>query len=857
MEGLYLFRSGKQYGPYSREQLISFAEEGRIAKNDLIWNPELPDWTPVEQVLPLMLSAEGKDNFEASTKDVVETKQINEENDRHNLEKKGRPGFSFLKGRKKHILSITALLAVFLVGIFVITHQIPATKSQEMVLGTMEVTSAGGIYEGKEVTIVVDSTLRQESFNLDVLQIKSPEINEDLVYSSDYFQLSGPLKKIDGDITVTFALPQAALKHPYTSLDDLSKSLFIKVEEDVFAPSVGLVTAKSRLPCEINLEDNTITTVFEVESAQSVLMASQHLVLPKKAFASEVAEDTMEQLNFRLVRYRYGRLFFDDHFRLNNTSNLPEGVVKKFIAELENQKRTIEQLGFSFSKRYSYPIEVYLKEMNADGYYTGGKFSDQRGEISINRKLFNDYISSNGQDKEKHWNRIVATAGHELLHLVQSLYEPRSPWARYHPFWSKPYLWLDEAIATWYEAEALGDPNYLAQTASNEHYFFSRPLLLFTHDEQEVTQAHGYGSSIYFRFLTNKYDKKLPSVIYNHVAKQSHEHSNLAAVNAAMKEYGTSTAREWLHFAENYINYPETVIQGLKRRPIRTNYYRIESTAVGDDFDISITRVRHSSRHEVLANELNEEGNHTLRLRFSQQNLTFKNFNLRIGNDNLAFAKPGTIKVSVESKGNVGLLVYAVAADGKVQNIASAPSQYLASVSDHGQVRSEVDIPGFSNDGFNEVRFIAINYDDSNALETAELIVEITYEPDEQQISLVGDYLITTTVDKIHYHEPFELQGKRYNASRDLGAILEGSFSIRKNEQGILQVYTDSIPLESSVFTEGENIRFAIQEPDGLVILNYSGSFNHENNQFEGEFQNYVSGIGLVLSGKWEAKKID
>jgi len=124
-----------------------------------------------------------------------------------------------------------------------------------------------------------------------------------------------------------------------------------------------------------------------------------------------------------------------------------------------------------------------------------------------------------------------------------------------------------------------------------------------------------------------------------------------------MREYGTCTAKEWLHFAENYINYSEMVIQGLERRPIRSNYYRIESTVDGDDFDIFITRMRHSSRHEVMANELNEEGNRTLRLRFSQQNLTFKNFNLRIGNDNLAFAKPGTIKVSVENEGNVGLLV--------------------------------------------------------------------------------------------------------------------------------------------------------------------------------------------------------
>src|SRR6478752_3968098 len=48
---IYVAKSGKESGPFTKEQLASMLESDMVAKGDLVWHEGLPEWIPVHQFL--------------------------------------------------------------------------------------------------------------------------------------------------------------------------------------------------------------------------------------------------------------------------------------------------------------------------------------------------------------------------------------------------------------------------------------------------------------------------------------------------------------------------------------------------------------------------------------------------------------------------------------------------------------------------------------------------------------------------------------------------------------------------------------------------------------------------------------
>lgn len=55
-EQWYLHKEGNQYGPYTWEELSSFAREGRVMPGDSVWHSGMAGWAPVQEVAGLMSS---------------------------------------------------------------------------------------------------------------------------------------------------------------------------------------------------------------------------------------------------------------------------------------------------------------------------------------------------------------------------------------------------------------------------------------------------------------------------------------------------------------------------------------------------------------------------------------------------------------------------------------------------------------------------------------------------------------------------------------------------------------------------------------------------------------------------------
>jgi hypothetical protein len=109
--------------------------------------------------------------------------------------------------------------------------------------------------------------------------------------------------------------------------------------------------------------------------------------------------------------------------------------------------------------------------------------------------------------------------GHLLLHLTQDSYDPR-------PFYNRVpstnrWLWLDEAVATWFEL-LLAEPQYVpSQALARRGFLFSHGLeypvrtsgLLVTTDNTRSVRAHGYGASMFIGYLERHQDEFVSEAI--------------------------------------------------------------------------------------------------------------------------------------------------------------------------------------------------------------------------------------------------------------------------------------------------------------------------------------------------------
>ena len=54
MSQWYCYIQGQQYGPVDEPTVRQWVREGRILPDNMVWNEQLPDWTPAADVPGLM-----------------------------------------------------------------------------------------------------------------------------------------------------------------------------------------------------------------------------------------------------------------------------------------------------------------------------------------------------------------------------------------------------------------------------------------------------------------------------------------------------------------------------------------------------------------------------------------------------------------------------------------------------------------------------------------------------------------------------------------------------------------------------------------------------------------------------------
>jgi len=239
------------------------------------------------------------------------------------------------------------------------------------------------------------------------------------------------------------------------------------------------------------------------------------------------------------------------HFRIVfPAEDLIEGGADEIADALESAYRKIADLGLDWGKRNgasSWPIDVsieYFEDDRRDRWGEEGStfWGVQRQGINLNAHFIT---------RRENIENMRITAGHELFHLMQNLYDLESA--------PSTWLWMEEAVSTWFERRMAKDPAYVSATVappgSDNFLFLTRRGLEYPPGEPARVQEHGYGASMFIESLTRRHGDKILGQILSLMSVRAMGlrarplYSPVAAIHRAATDVGI----EWTQFCESYM----------------------------------------------------------------------------------------------------------------------------------------------------------------------------------------------------------------------------------------------------------------------------------------------------------------
>jgi hypothetical protein len=190
----------------------------------------------------------------------------------------------------------------------------------------------------------------------------------------------------------------------------------------------------------------------------------------------------------------------------------------------------IEALGLSWARRTTWPLQVTILirgEDSYDGLMVTSRFWGVNGAtININTtKMTSDDISK-------------ATAGHELMHVMQYLYDKRTRLSS--SLSGGGWVWMDDACSTWFEKQMVTGNSFVPGTASDNCGFFQDALAT-------DTSEHGYGASLFLTDLANRQG----SSIIGTITKKKWD--NYAPIDAVKSASANLVEFDWSYFCESFL----------------------------------------------------------------------------------------------------------------------------------------------------------------------------------------------------------------------------------------------------------------------------------------------------------------
>jgi len=346
-------------------------------------------------------------------------------------------------------------------------------------LASSNIGTDGGTIETDNIKITIPAGAFQENSELKILTSTEENLFTDNTIS-DFFVLDGLPTEISKPIDIK-------IKYNGT----LTDSSFIAIGETNFIKSL-----------------NEISTSFQLFSAKD---SSGYLIatlpplsgnaLGKGESISSVKSDKIA-INIGAIAGYVSYVSQQGHFKIN----FPSSVLTQTydLADyLEVAYNKIQAMGFSYSQRTKWPVEVTVKRLKSSvfGYSYSSVWGDNYGHLEFNF------------DKMDDQENLKVTAGHEFFHLVQALYDPRNRFSKARLF--TPHLWLDEASAVWAEEYFSSNSNYVSTIFTENAYEILKGAK--TGSIKDEAAEYGYGMASFIKYLTEKHDISALVNVYENI----------------------------------------------------------------------------------------------------------------------------------------------------------------------------------------------------------------------------------------------------------------------------------------------------------------------------------------------------
>ncbi len=228
---------------------------------------------------------------------------------------------------------------------------------------------------------------------------------------------------------------------------------------------------------------------------------------------------------------------------------------------------------------------------------------------------------------------------------------------------------------------AVDNPNYVPQNASSNSYFVNQPLFMPPSD-YGLTQEHGYGASLFIKYLASQYSSYFPAEIYSEVADGASTGSQ--ALIFALQRHVTYLDTEWPSFLQAYYA-ADPAIFGEKFSPPPLPIVQlkaVEQTEQGE-YTITFTPKLFSNQPSATEGSLSKGIPASIELNFERAPLSAEAFYVMLDKSDssrYAFQTPATLVITVDAPKDLGVLVLGqMGKGGPFVPLAGAPFEYLSS----------------------------------------------------------------------------------------------------------------------------------------------------------------------------------
>lgn len=212
------------------------------------------------------------------------------------------------------------------------------------------------------------------------------------------------------------------------------------------------------------------------------------VVLAMAGFADEISKSG----NF-IVRYPAGDI--RDHDMALAVCDMMDDALAKLKAV--GVKKIDQRVG---------PVDVYLYPFSGllATVYRSNPNDAGAAESQVWGKQFAGVTLNLEEMKNGRMDYVRATAGHELFHVYQNLYDPRGLWRRSR--FASPWCWMMDAASTWFEKRMVNNAGYLSENTRAHSDFLLRHGLEYPPPSlasADPVMEHGYGAALFLEYLTS------------------------------------------------------------------------------------------------------------------------------------------------------------------------------------------------------------------------------------------------------------------------------------------------------------------------------------------------------------------